>query len=476
MEPAYFGASRASVGVAAATHATITEERRQQQQQQQQHLPPREARAGFVWRLLPNGSWFEKRKRAGRRRRAQMSSSLSRSFDSPDGHMRSPTTGGHASEDGLESLTSDDRFSCRTSILSSSTRSRPLMKVTGTGDSRRSASEATEKKGLYGLSKQFLKELRQSGGRSSTAEQPVVSDSDSNKSRTRNLLEQTTSLLQIVIKQAERGSSNSGGVGGVGRGVGGGGGGGGGYMSTATTARRSTASTQSSLSTGSRTSSSRRLHKLLRRNGTVMSKSSSVLDMLMGKPPASTPSEDALYAGTRGNDYFKVEISDPDGPTFLPSEARRIGTPPLPSDRPRKGRLRGFFFDYGSPGGLPFADLVAPSSSSASGGGGNSGSGQPDNDNGGAGVGGGGGGGGDGGSGPQPRPRINRSATVDSDDWFHFRYGGLGGARDSEPAFELNVPEHLPGSPLCPRSPLHKSGGKGICVYHGRSRTLPLET
>lgn len=42
---------------------------------------------------------------------------------------------------------------------------------------------------------------------------------------------------------------------------------------------------------------------------------------------------------------------------------------------------------------------------------------------------------------------------------------------DGGPAFVWHVPEHLPGSPLCPLSPKHKSGGKGICVYHGRRKT-----
>lgn len=36
--------------------------------------------------------------------------------------------------------------------------------------------------------------------------------------------------------------------------------------------------------------------------------------------------------------------------------------------------------------------------------------------------------------------------------------------------FELNVPDHLPNSPLCPLSPKHRSGGKAICPLHGRSK------
>ncbi|KAK7553852.1 hypothetical protein IWX49DRAFT_634022 [Phyllosticta citricarpa] len=39
------------------------------------------------------------------------------------------------------------------------------------------------------------------------------------------------------------------------------------------------------------------------------------------------------------------------------------------------------------------------------------------------------------------------------------------------PEFVWDVPEHLPGSPLCPLSPKHRGGGRGICVYHGRRKT-----
>ncbi|KAK4165877.1 hypothetical protein QBC43DRAFT_298934 [Cladorrhinum sp. PSN259] len=37
--------------------------------------------------------------------------------------------------------------------------------------------------------------------------------------------------------------------------------------------------------------------------------------------------------------------------------------------------------------------------------------------------------------------------------------------------FEFDVPEHLPTSPMCPANPKNvNSGGKGVCVYHGRRR------
>lgn len=52
-----------------------------------------------------------------------------------------------------------------------------------------------------------------------------------------------------------------------------------------------------------------------------------------------------------------------------------------------------------------------------------------------------------------------------------------GGRRDfldtnsgSAGRFEFDVPEHLPMSPMCPANKRHKSGGTGVCVYHGRKR------
>jgi parafibromin len=43
-------------------------------------------------------------------------------------------------------------------------------------------------------------------------------------------------------------------------------------------------------------------------------------------------------------------------------------------------------------------------------------------------------------------------------------------------AFELNLPpEHLTNSPLCPKNPLHPSGGNGVCIYHGRRRSVGLK-
>ncbi|KAJ4006744.1 hypothetical protein NW752_010746 [Fusarium irregulare] len=36
--------------------------------------------------------------------------------------------------------------------------------------------------------------------------------------------------------------------------------------------------------------------------------------------------------------------------------------------------------------------------------------------------------------------------------------------------FKFQIPEHLPSSPMCPANERHVSGGKGVCVYHGRRK------
>ncbi|KAI0520903.1 hypothetical protein F5B22DRAFT_644644 [Xylaria bambusicola] len=37
--------------------------------------------------------------------------------------------------------------------------------------------------------------------------------------------------------------------------------------------------------------------------------------------------------------------------------------------------------------------------------------------------------------------------------------------------FQFDLPEHLPTSPMCPANKRHKSGGTGVCVYHGRAKS-----
>ena len=160
------------------------------------------------------------------------------------------------------------------------------------------------------------------------------------------------------------------------------------------------------------------------------SNSSSLRNMLMGNAPLATPTTpdpQVMYVGSDKRQYFRVEISAPGAPTYLPSEARRIGTPPLLE---QNGRPRGFFFDYKVPDGQ--ANMLDPDT--------------------------------------RARPCVKRRKSSDI-DWYTVKLKA-DEARDNAVNFELNVPEHLPSSPLCPKHPKHQSGGRGICVYHGRNREL----
>lgn len=159
------------------------------------------------------------------------------------------------------------------------------------------------------------------------------------------------------------------------------------------------------------------------------SSSSSIRDMKMVDAPQGTPESHALYTGSDKEQYFRVEILDPDAPTFLPSEARRIGTPPL-----RDNTLRGFFFDYKNPeGDLPSPDSLESSPMQAR----------------------------------RPRQKRNHGA-----DWYKVKMDAIE-ASDTQPqGFIFDVPEHLANSPLCPRHAEHSSGGQGVCVYHGRNRSI----
>lgn len=79
----------------------------------------------------------------------------------------------------------------------------------------------------------------------------------------------------------------------------------------------------------------------------------SQLELRMGAQPNNTPDERATYKIKRSpsaesEEFLKVDISIRGGTSYLPSEARRIHTPPLPQEGPN-GKRRGFFFDYNAP-------------------------------------------------------------------------------------------------------------------------------
>ena len=184
---------------------------------------------------------------------------------------------------------------------------------------------------------------------------------------------------------------------------------------------------------------SRRFHiSALRKVTTTVSTSSSVIRLVMGKPPVNTPNRDSMYSGADDIEYFKVDITDPDGPTYLPSEARRIATPPLPTEGPRKGRARGFFFDYD---GFEDPDRRAQLLE--------------------AGL-------------HACRKGPSSSEACSTDHWYRTKELPRKDQEDTRVStWRWNIPAHLPDSLLCP---MHENsiskGAHGFCVDHGRRKTL----
>lgn len=172
------------------------------------------------------------------------------------------------------------------------------------------------------------------------------------------------------------------------------------------------------------------------RQHSLYSSSSSVRDRLVGRPPAGTPEPVAMYTGPDAKEYLSADMTHPDGPDFLPSEARRIHTPPLPSDKPGKRGSRGFFFDYNAP------SKQFPSATPKR---------------------------------TLPPSKANGTFGGPSDDsWFNKKIDNLDTQESSaQEEFAASIPEHFPNSPLCPRNPKHKSGGTGTCPYHGRNKSTP---
>lgn len=164
------------------------------------------------------------------------------------------------------------------------------------------------------------------------------------------------------------------------------------------------------------------------------STSSSIHNARMGVGPQASPTSQPKYKGSDTKQYFSVEISNPDGPTYLPSEARRVNTPPLPKGK----QLRGFFFDYNA----ACDTILTPSPEWV-----------------------------------ETHPlssREQRKPSSSGIDWYRVKLAA-DEAKDEQHTFDFNVPEHLLNSPLCPRHPKHRSGGKGVCVYHGRNKSVPQE-
>ena len=183
---------------------------------------------------------------------------------------------------------------------------------------------------------------------------------------------------------------------------------------------------------------------------------SSLRKMRRGATPANTPDPQETYRVKRSpsaetEEFFKIDISIRGGTSYLPSEARRVHTPPLPGDGPGQKRM-GFFFDYTAPS-VPTSPVVGDQSTESVH------------------------------LRPSPNVRPRRGKTIGGTDWYEAKLAEVDAVGDEFSELEmasrlattenetanLNVPEHLPGSPLCPRHWKHRSGGKGNCWMHGRN-------
>ena len=165
-----------------------------------------------------------------------------------------------------------------------------------------------------------------------------------------------------------------------------------------------------------------------------LSTSSSIRELMMGKPPIPTPEPELMYIGSDSRQYLAVEMSEPANPSYLPSEARRITTPPLINEGPNSVKPRGFFFDYSAPD----AENSARN------------------------------------RGVREREAFNgttRHGSVSDMDWYRVKLDAIESDGDARELFVSSIPDHLPNSPLCPRNVKHKSAGLGICPIHGKNKT-----
>ncbi|KAL7932757.1 hypothetical protein V8C35DRAFT_328348 [Trichoderma chlorosporum] len=162
--------------------------------------------------------------------------------------------------------------------------------------------------------------------------------------------------------------------------------------------------------------------------------SSSVRAVLKGKTPPASPIPHGSSYTSRFNLFHN---------TFPGGEAVRVSTPPL-DEVTANGRPRAFFTSLTPPmrDGETSAKTASPSIRSAK------------------------------------RYSVQGSsmASQPREWWEQISQRGCrreipGTTGTSASKFEFDVPEHLPASPMCPANKRHKSGGTGVCVYHGRRKT-----
>ena len=231
----------------------------------------------------------------------------------------------------------------------------------------------------------------------------------SSRTKTGDMLERTSSRLRLIVtKESQHSSSRS------------------------TSSKESTV-LMANASKWQRISGEFMNSDSIKTGGSASSSWSSVLQV---KAPLATPNSQEMYTGADQQQYFRVEMTDPSGPNFLPSEARRINTPPVS----RSSKARGFFFDYKPPEvdeSEAFKTRVSRRATSED---------------------------------QESELGGSRTRRVSTSEWYNVQLDAIEG-HDDRARFVAEVPDHLPNSLLCPQHPKSKSGGKGICPAHGRTET-----
>ncbi|KAI1450320.1 hypothetical protein F5Y02DRAFT_413041 [Annulohypoxylon stygium] len=179
--------------------------------------------------------------------------------------------------------------------------------------------------------------------------------------------------------------------------------------------------------------------------------SSSVRDVLRGRTPVTSPVSDIGEMRKKSQDRL-----NPFSVQFPGGEATRIKTPPIRESGHHAGRPRSFFFDISTPpvrgsslGSTgehsEYYHTPYPTATNE--------------------------------SNEQDRSKLRKEKEREREkrdqgdkEWWEVpvavpRYGAM-----APSSFEFDMPEHLPSSPMCPANKRHKSGGTGVCVYHGRRK------
>ena len=205
----------------------------------------------------------------------------------------------------------------------------------------------------------------------------------------------------------------------------------------------------SSLSIAAPSAITRWHHFRSNHTGTGHSNSGSFASFNRGfQEPVTTPDSRSMYNGSDMGQHLKIEMTDPEAPNFLPSEARRV-------DISDKRDLRRYMHPnaqetFENPLSMNFTNASSDPLDSEIG---------IDNAV----------------LYTQKEEKdlqhyLGLPTDMPHPEWYMVKFGKVDPEEvQTREQFVLSVPEHLPSSPMCPRHPKNKSKGKGVCVYHGRN-------